>query len=274
MDRTRSENGWYATAMGASTESDTALVSVSGSGTRGPRTTRHTVTPGENRAAVLIVVDDRVIRSLLDQALRSIDYDVVVASSGREALEGVASAAVDLVVAVNTHPSTDALRLLVRLQEESTIRGIPGIFLSAQDTSGSNLPLATDLLRPQSFDVGEILAQVRAKLTVPVDPTVITLSRRDDFAVGARRPEIEPVRRARLGRLRTVAELARYVGRSLIGRGDITVHLTVEPAPRRHDEAPTARSRGLDRIAAVTIAKEEPHRNDDSVPRQLSDRPS
>lgn len=259
--------------MRASTKSNAALVAVAGSGKtgarmRGPRKTRDAMTASENRAAVLVVVDDRVIRSLLDQALRSIDYDVVMALSGREALECVASAAVDLVIAVNTHASTDALRLLARLQEDSAIRGIPGIFLSAQDTSGS------DLLHPQTFDVGEILAQVRTKLQVPIDPTVITLSPRDNVTLSPRQPAIQPVRRSRLGRLGTVVELARYVGSSLIGRGDITVHLTVEPAPRRLGGTPAARSRAVERIPAVTIAKEEPHRIDDSVPRQLSDRSS
>jgi len=265
--------------MRASTTSNTALVAIPGSGqtgagTRGPWKTREAMTAGEDRARVLIVVDDRVIRSLLDQALRSIDYDVVMVLSGREALECVASAAVDLVIAVNTHPSTDALRLLARLQEDSALRGIPGIFLSAQDTSGSDLRLTPDLVHAQTFDVGEILAQVRTKLKVPVDPAVITLSRRDDFTLSARQPAIQPVRRSRLGRLRTVIALAKYVGSSLIGRGDITVHLTVEPAPRRPDGMPAARSRGVARLPAVTIAKEDPHRHDDPVPRQLSDRPS
>jgi len=265
--------------MGASTKSGTALVPVPGirqigARTRGPSETREAMTAGEDRARVLVVVDDRVIRSLLDQALRSIDYDVVMALSGREALECVAAMAVDLVIAVNTHPNTDALRLLARLQEDSAIRGIPGIFLSAQDTSGSDLRLAPDLLHPQTFDVGEILAQVRSKLKVPVDPTVITLLRRDDFTLGAQQPTIQPVRRSRLGRLRTAIELARYVGSSLIGRGDITVHLTVEPAPHRRDGTPAARASKVERLPAVTIAKEEPHGADDSVPRQLSDRRS
>jgi len=265
--------------MRASTKSNAALVAIPGSkqigaGPRGPWKTREAMTAGEDRARVLIVVDDRVIRSLLDQALRSIDYDVVMVLSGREALECVASAAVDLVIAVNTHPSTDALRLLARLQEDSALRGIPGIFLGAQDTSGSDLRLTPDLVHAQTFDVGEILAQVRTKLKVPVDPAVITLSRRDDFTLSARQPAIQPVRRSRLGRLRTVIALAKYVGSSLIGRGDITVHLTVEPAPRRPDGMPAARSRGVARLPAVTIAKEDPHRHDDPVPRQLSDRPS
>jgi len=259
--------------MRASTKSNAALVTLPGNGkigtgTRGPWKTREAMTAGKDRARVLIVVDDRVIRSLLDQALRSIDYDVVMVLSGREALECVASAAVDLVIAVNTHPSTDALRLLARLQEDSAIRGIPGIFLSAQDTSGS------DLLHPQPFDVGEILAQVRTKLQVPIDPTVITLSPRDNVTLSPRQPAIQPVRRSRLGRLGTVVELARYVGSSLIGRGDITVHLKVEPAPRRSDGTPAAHSRGIERLPAVSIAKEEPHRHEDPVPRQLSDRPS
>jgi two-component system OmpR family response regulator len=118
------------------------------------------------RASRVLVVDDEDnITFLLDATLRHFGHDVRVATSGREALAGVAEFDPDLVLLDVMLPDLDGFEVLRRLRSDGS--HVPVLFLTARDTTEDlvrGLTLGGDGYIRKPFSVEEIVAQVQALL--------------------------------------------------------------------------------------------------------------
>jgi two-component system KDP operon response regulator KdpE len=113
---------------------------------------------------VLVVDDEPQIRTLLKATLNRAGYSVVVAASGREALNAKSIDKPDLVLLDLGLPDRDGLELVTLL------RGEPPsalIVISARDQTEQKvaaLDLGADDYVTKPFDTEELLARVRASL--------------------------------------------------------------------------------------------------------------
>lgn len=118
----------------------------------------------EIRNTVLVVDDESSFRSMLSTVLSDAGFEVLVAGSGREALEITLRRAIDLAVLDLVMPGIDGRELMHRLHEK--IPGLPVIFLTAH----GSIPSAVEAIKEGASDY----------LTKPlphIDDLVITVNR-------------------------------------------------------------------------------------------------
>src|SRR4051812_27089841 len=115
-------------------------------------------------ARVLVVEDDRRTAAFLDRALSRDGYAVRVAFDGPTALTMAAQEAPDLVVLDRMLPGLDGLEVTRRLRETGSV---PILMLTARGGVGERidgLDAGADDYLVKPFDVGELLARVRAQV--------------------------------------------------------------------------------------------------------------
>src|SRR5262245_25630106 len=83
--------------------------------------------PGE----LLVVDDNRVYRLLLGRALEQLGHTVTFAENGREALETLRKARVDLVLLDIEMPEMDGYQVLEALGADTQLREIPVVMMSS-----------------------------------------------------------------------------------------------------------------------------------------------
>jgi two-component system KDP operon response regulator KdpE len=111
---------------------------------------------------VLVVDDDAALSRALAINLRARGYDVQLAATGREALEGLAAGRPDVVVLDLGLPDLDGIDVL------HGIRGwnaVPVVVLSARTTSDEKveaLDAGADDYVTKPFEMNELLARIRA----------------------------------------------------------------------------------------------------------------
>ena len=116
-------------------------------------------------ARILVVDDEENITFLLDATLRHFGYEVRIARTGREALDGVAEFTPDLVLLDVMLPDLDGFEVVRRLRFDGS--QVPVLFLTARDTTEDlvrGLTLGGDGYIKKPFSVEEIVAQVQALL--------------------------------------------------------------------------------------------------------------
>ncbi len=124
-------------------------------------------------AAVLVVDDEEGVRRLVSVALRRAGYDVTLAVDGLDALARIAEATPDLIISDVMMPELDGFGLLGRLRADPATREIPVIMLTARgatDDIVTGLDLGADDYLAKPFNMGELLARVRAKTVRPPVP--------------------------------------------------------------------------------------------------------
>lgn len=109
-------------------------------------------------ARVLVVDDEPDVRELLCEEIDLLGYSTISAASGRQALEKLASEAVDVVVSDVRMPDGDGLFLLKELRAKFRI---PVILISG----------FTDLTPASGFDLGAV-----AVLAKPYDHKKLALA--------------------------------------------------------------------------------------------------
>src|ERR1041384_2650708 len=124
-----------------------------------------TFSPAHSR---VLVVDD-VTRNLqvIATMLRNEGYEVMPATSGAEALEGVRVQAPDLILLDLMMPEMDGLEVCRRLKADATVRQMPVIFLTASNEmehliKGFEAGAVDYITKP--FNAPELLARVRTHL--------------------------------------------------------------------------------------------------------------
>ncbi|NNJ92029.1 MAG: response regulator [Gammaproteobacteria bacterium] len=119
---------------------------------------------GESVKKVLLVDDDRLILSVINQVLVSAGYEVFLAENGKEAIELGTKNAPDLAILDMSMPSMDGIAVAKWFRESSSI---PFIFLSAYSDEDLVAQAVDEgalgyLVKP--VDPPQLLAAVRAAL--------------------------------------------------------------------------------------------------------------
>ena len=79
---------------------------------------------------ILVVEDHLVTQLVLSKRLRNNGYEVATANNGKQALEVLASSAVDLIISDIAMPEMDGLDLLRYVRADENLRGVPVIILT------------------------------------------------------------------------------------------------------------------------------------------------
>ena len=127
-----------------------------------------------DRPHLLIVDDDREIRSLLSQYLEKNDFRATAVADGREMRRMLERAAIDLIVLDLMLPGEDGLTLCRELRTHSQV---PVILLTARGEDVDRivgLEIGADDYLPKPFNPRELLVRIRAVLrraaNTPRDP--------------------------------------------------------------------------------------------------------
>ena len=86
-----------------------------------------------NRATVLIVDDEAMVRDLYRVALEHAGYQVIEAPDGQAGLEVVSTAKPDIVLLDVRMPKMNGIELLRKLKESDTAHEVPVVMLSNFD---------------------------------------------------------------------------------------------------------------------------------------------
>jgi DNA-binding response OmpR family regulator len=122
---------------------------------------------GKTSPRVLVVDDDPHLLNLLDLRLAEQGFDVMLASSAREALTQVEGRRPDIVIADIMMPGMDGYELCERVRANEKLQHIPFIFLSAlADTQNKvrGLKLGADDYLTKPFEFHELLARIEILL--------------------------------------------------------------------------------------------------------------
>lgn len=126
------------------------------------------MTAPEADASVLVVDDEQHIRELLRMGLSMHGYEVMEASTGREALGMAEREQPDLIVLDVMLPDLDGFEVTRRLRRMAgQQREVPILFLSARDTTADRvegLRLGSDDYVTKPFSIEELVERVRAVL--------------------------------------------------------------------------------------------------------------
>lgn len=145
--------------MAAGAEADPIGEKRRRSATRG-----RTVADDSNTERVLVVDDDAASRRGYELLLKVSGYQVVTASSGREALDRVHELEFDVILSDVNLPHVDGYELTRQLRHESRTRDVPIILVSAYADSArkvAGLDWGADDFLEKPVDVDELLARVR-----------------------------------------------------------------------------------------------------------------
>ena len=121
---------------------------------------------------VLIVEDDKALRTALERALRFDGYDVTEAGDGTQGLEALTNSTFDAVVLDLGLPNIDGLTLCRMLRDQG--RSDPVIMLTARTEIPdkiAGLDAGADDYLAKPFSIDELLARIRALLRRPETAT-------------------------------------------------------------------------------------------------------
>lgn len=117
----------------------------------------------QSGAKVLVVDDEPNILKMLDQYLRTEDFQVQVASSGMEALEKVDSFVPELILLDVMMPGMDGFEVLDRIKNNPVHARTPVIMLTARDLSADVLrgyQSGATAYQVKPFDMDELLETI------------------------------------------------------------------------------------------------------------------
>jgi len=120
-------------------------------------------------ARILLVDDESSIVNVLEEMLTQLDYEVVTAPGGTEALQKLSSGGIDLVVTDLVMPNMDGLQLIKEIQKKHP--GVKIIAMSGGDMksgpaeylqTASKLGVLGCLAKP--FAIGDLSTLVKSLL--------------------------------------------------------------------------------------------------------------
>ncbi|MDX2380419.1 MAG: response regulator transcription factor [Acidimicrobiia bacterium] len=122
-------------------------------------------TSSAGAARVLVAEDDRAVRVSLERALELEGYRVVAVTNGAEALEAVEDEPPDVILLDVSMPLVDGLTVCRVLRAENN--HVPVLMLTARTEAThriAGLDAGADDYLPKPYDLGELLARIRALL--------------------------------------------------------------------------------------------------------------
>ena len=118
----------------------------------------------QNKVHVLVVDDEKMIRSLLKMSLQRMGYEVTTADDGAEALELFQSNTFDLVLLDILMPNVDGFTVCSELRRVSDVPIIMLTALNRPDDIVRGLELGADNYITKPFTFKEVEARIRAIL--------------------------------------------------------------------------------------------------------------
>jgi serine/threonine protein kinase/CheY-like chemotaxis protein len=132
--------------------------------------------PGESRGRLLLVDDSITSREVLGIRLRDAGFEVLVASSGREALEVVDREIVDVVLTDVTMPEMSGLELLERLRRKFSKLELPVLMVTARSDSADivrALELGANDYVTKPIDVAIAIARIHGQVALRAQYTSV-----------------------------------------------------------------------------------------------------
>ena len=121
-----------------------------------------------SESGTILVVDDLPEnRRLLQAVLEPRGYEVVLAPSGEEALERLASDPIDLILLDVVMPGIDGFEVCRRVRADEQTRFLPIVMVTASEDleKRAAIEAGADDFVTKPFDGGELLARVRPRRT-------------------------------------------------------------------------------------------------------------
>jgi len=122
----------------------------------------------DKKSKVLVVDDEELNRELLDAVL-SIQYDVIMACNGEEALEKVSQEVPDIILLDVMMPRMDGYEVCRRLKEDKKTAPIPVVMVTAlreREDRIKGLEAGADDFLTKPIDKAEVLARVKSLLRI------------------------------------------------------------------------------------------------------------
>ena len=95
---------------------------------------------------ILVVDDEQDVRETLESVLAKLEYDPIVAASGKEALEIIQTNNIDIILSDLYMPEMDGIELLKRVKTEN--RNIVFLMITAHPT----IETAVDAIKKGAYD--------------------------------------------------------------------------------------------------------------------------
>ena len=171
-----------------------------------------------NTGTILVADDDRAIRTVLDQALGRIGYDVRSTGNAATLWRWVTEGEGDLVITDVLMPDENGLDLLPRIKK--TRPDLPVVVMSAQSTFHTAITAAErgafEYL-PKPFDLKELTNVVRRALSAPAEAAARSDGKEDDLPLIGRSPAMQEMYRT-LARLMNTDLTVMITGESGTGK--------------------------------------------------------
>jgi CheY-like chemotaxis protein len=117
--------------------------------------------PAPSSPTIVVVDDERSVRSLIRLLLEGAGYRVVEAANGEAGLAAVAACDAVLVVTDVMMPVMNGREMIARLRSDASTAAIPIVVISAEANIAT---LRADAAIPKPFENGDLTATVKALL--------------------------------------------------------------------------------------------------------------
>jgi CheY-like chemotaxis protein/anti-sigma regulatory factor (Ser/Thr protein kinase) len=138
-----------------------------------PRLTRSPF-PDEKRPKILMVDDDKDIRSVITEILDQSGYEVFTAASGQQGLDLAAEILPHLIILDLMMPGLDGWTVLTKLQHKPALADIPVIILSGASGLEMAMSLGAAAVLFKPVDARQLTAEIAAQLA-PLPPSYVLL---------------------------------------------------------------------------------------------------
>ncbi len=117
---------------------------------------------------VLIIEDDSFLQGLEAGKLKKEGYDVIVASTGEEALKKINDPGINIILLDLILPSFDGFQILEKIRATESLKNIPVIVFSnlseEKDVKRSEKLGATDFMVKSNFTLDELIEHMNKLL--------------------------------------------------------------------------------------------------------------
>lgn len=143
-----------------------------------PRLTRSPF-PNEKRAKILVIDDDKDIRSVMSDILDQNGYEVFAAASGQQGLDLASQLQPNLIILDLMMPGMDGWTVLTKLQHKPALADTPVIILSAASGLEMAMSLGAAAVLFKPVDARQLTAEIAAQLA-PLPSSYILLVEDDN----------------------------------------------------------------------------------------------
>jgi CheY-like chemotaxis protein/anti-sigma regulatory factor (Ser/Thr protein kinase) len=137
-----------------------------------PRLTRSPF-PSEKRPKILVIDDDKDIRSVITEILDQSGYEVFTAASGQQGLDLAGQMMPNLIILDLMMPGMDGWTVLTKLQHKAALADTPVIILSAASGLEMAMSLGAAAVLFKPVDARQLTAEIAAQLAPLPSPYIL-----------------------------------------------------------------------------------------------------